>query len=122
MTSLKLIGCCDVHARRISCPGEPFLFLDPFKSGSFFRPRTPSDMLQASKATQESFSLHFDRLGDSYFDEIDVEALKSIMARIKPEVSRYFILFIEATTSNLRDIIQRTCSKYINNKIQVCHL
>ena len=61
-------------------------------------------MLQASKATQESFSLNFDRFGDSYFDEIDVEALKSIMTRIKPEVSRtYFILFIEATTSNFRE-------------------
>ena len=53
-------------------------------------------MLHASKKTQDSFSQDFDRFGDSFTEEVDVERLKDIMQRVEPKVSfmtRYYRIF-----------------------------
>ena len=48
--------------------------------------RVPLDMLHISESTAAEFAPHYDRHGDSYYDDTDVDGLKKSFHKIEPEV------------------------------------
>jgi len=49
--------------------------------------RVPVDMLHISESTAAEFALDYDRHGDSYYDDTDVDGLKKSFDKIEPQVT-----------------------------------
>ena len=49
--------------------------------------RVPSDMLYSNPESEKLFLQEYDKFGDSFYDDTDVEKLKTIFSKIEDEVT-----------------------------------